>query len=140
MGRLLETKVADIKDAELLGLIDELEEVCPVGSRNFVSSPMLHFLTQCVYPNGPEKRVVITTKFAASAPLLESRVGKLSDGPLRSLCGELASLAQSGLDAFNGSKVYVLLNKTLPRFASERSTARQKRWDSVIQQRRANRS
>lgn len=140
MSRLLETKVADIKDTELLGLVDELEEVCPVGSRNFINSPLLHFLTQCVYPNGPEKRVAITTQFAPSAPLLESRIGKLPDGPLRDLCGELALLAQSSLDVFAGSKVYVLLNKTLPRFATARSTARQKRWDAVVQQRRANRN
>lgn len=139
MGRLLETKVADIKDAELLGLIDELEEACPVGSADFVHSPFLHFLTQCVYPHGPEKRVPITTKSVASAPLLESRVGKLADGPLRNLCGELASLAQSGLEVFSGSKVHVLFNKTLPRFAAGRSTQKHKRWDAVIHQRRANR-
>lgn len=140
MSRLLETKVADIKDTELLCLVDELEEVCPVGSRNFLSSPLLHFLTQCVYPHGPEKRVAIATQFAASTPLLESRIGKLPDGPLRDLCGELAQLGQSSLDVFSGSKVYVLLNKTLPRFATARSTVRQKRWDAVVQQRRANRN
>ncbi len=141
MGRLLDTKVADIKDAELLGLIDELEEACPVGSAEFLHSPLLHFLTQCVYPNGPERRVAITTKSVASAPLLESRVGKLPEGLLRDLCGELALLGQSGLDVFSGSKVYVLLNKTLPRFAATgRSTARRERWDAVIRQRRANRN
>lgn len=139
MGRLLETKVADIKDAELLRLIDELEAVCPVGSPHFVDSPLLHFLTQCVYPHGSEKRAAITTKFVASAPLLESRVGQLPDGPLRDLCGELALLRQSGLDAFSGSKVYVLLNKSLPRFSVPKSTAKQKRWDAVIHQRRSNR-
>ena len=141
MGRLLDTKVADIKDAELLGLIDELEEACPVGSAEFLHSPLLLFLTQCVYPNGPEKRAAITTKSVASAPLLESRVGKLPEGLLRDLCGELALLGQSGLDVFSGSKVYVLLNKTLPRFAATgRSTARRERWDAVIRQRRANRN
>lgn len=139
MSRLLETKVADIKDAELLSFVDELEEVSPVGSRNFLNSPLLHFLTQCVYPHGPEKRVAITTQLAASTPLLESRIGKLPDGPLRDLCGELTLLAQSSLDVFSGSKVYVLLNKTLPRFATTRSTARQNRWDAVTQQRRSNR-
>ena len=140
MGRLLETKVADIKDAELLGLIDELEEACPVGSCEFVNLPFLHFLTQCVYPQGPEKRVPITTKFAASTPLLESRVGKLPEGLLRDLCAELALLAQSSLEVFSGSKVYVLLNKTLPHFDTTGTTQKQKRWDAVIQQRRMNRN
>jgi len=140
MGRLLETKVADFKDDELLALIRELEDACPVSSQNFADSPLMHFLTQCVYPEGVTGgRVSITTKFVASAPLLESRVGKLPDGPLRNLCAELASLAEEGLELFSGSKVYMLLNKTLPRFSTARQTEKQKRWDAVTYQRRSNR-
>ncbi len=139
MGRLLETKVADIKEDELLALIRELEEACPVGSQHFASSPLQHFLTQCVYHDGSGRRLPISTKFVATAPLLESRVGTLPDGPLRELCWELALLANEGLESFNGSKVYMLLNKTLPRFSLSRPTEKQKRWDAVIRQRRSNR-
>jgi hypothetical protein len=140
MGQLLETKVADIEDEQLIGLIRELEEACRIGSQNFTNLPLLHFLTQCVYPGGPEKRESITTKLTASAPLLESRVGKLPEGSLRDLCGELASLSKNVLEFFSGSKVYMLLNKTLPRFSIPQSTARQRRWDAVIHQRRSNRN
>ncbi len=139
MGPRLETKVADIKEDELLALIRELEHACPVGSQHFADLPLLHFLTQCVYPDGSGKRLPITTKFVSSAPLLESKVGKLPDGPLHELCGELALLANEGLEPFSGSKVYMLLNKTLPRFSISRQTAKQKRWDAVIHQRRSNR-
>lgn len=140
MGQLLETKVADITDDELLELIRELEVVCPVGSQDFADSPLLHFLTQCVYPEGPTgKRISITTKLAASAPRLESRVGSLSDGPLRDLCGELASLSKEALELFSGSKVYMLLNKTLPHFSIKGPSGNQRRWDAVIGQRRSNR-
>ncbi|MDR3405414.1 MAG: hypothetical protein P4L99_23165 [Chthoniobacter sp.] len=140
MSELLQTKVGDIKSADVLALIDELEQACPVGSQNFVNSPLLFFLTQCVYPDGSGKRVPITMKSVATAPLLEARVGKLPDGPLRELCGELAVLSRNPLELFSGSKVYMLLNKTLPKFTMKNSTEKQKRWDGVIGQRRSNRS
>ncbi|MEP6670497.1 MAG: hypothetical protein ABJF10_15160 [Chthoniobacter sp.] len=138
MSELLQTKVGEIKSAEVLALIDELEQACPVGSRNFVNSPLLFFLTQCVYPDGSGKRVPITTKFVA-ATVLEMRVGKLSEGPLRDLCGELATLSRNGLELFSGSRVYMLLNKTLPKFTAKGPTEKQRRWDTVVRQRRANR-
>ena len=116
MDSLLQTKVGDIRDGEILALIDELEHACRVGSRDFVNLPLSLFLTQCVYPDGPAKRVPITTKIVASAPFLESRVGKLPDGPLRDLCAELALLAGTALESFSGNKIYVLLNKTLPKY------------------------
>ena len=139
MSELLQTKVGEIKSAEILALIDELEHACPVGSQDFLNSPLLFFLTQCVYPDGSGKRVPITTKFAASVPLLEARVGKLPEGPLRDLCGELAVLSRNPLEVFSGSKVYMLLNKTLPKFSMKGSTEKQKRWDTVVGQRRSNR-
>jgi len=139
MDRILELKLAEIREGELLALIEELEQTCPVGSRDFLGSPLLFFLTQCVYPDGSGKRVPITTKFVAAAPLLEARVGMLPDGPLRYLCGELAALSRNTLETFSGSKVYMLFNKTLPKFTMKSSTEKQKRWDGVIGQRRSNR-
>ena len=139
MSGLLETKLADITDEDILALIRELEQACPVGSCDFGNLPLLHFLTQCVYPEGPSKRILITTKFAPSAPLLETRVGQLPDGSLRNLCGELALLSQVALELFNGHKVYVLLNKTLPNFAAPKPSETQRRWETVVQQRRSNR-
>jgi hypothetical protein len=140
MGKLLETKVANITDDEILALIRELEQACPVGSRDFLNVPFLLFLTQCVYPSGAVKRVPITTQYVPSAPLLESRVGKLPDGPLRDLCGELALLSKEALEFFSGNKIYVLLNKTLPKnLSGKKPSDKHRRWDTVVRQRRSNR-
>lgn len=139
MSALLQTKLGEIRDREILELVEELEQACPVGSRDFVNGPLLHFLTQCVYPQGPAKRVPISTKVVCLSPLLDSRVGQLTEGPLRDLCEELATLSRRALELFNGSKIYVLLNKTLPRFSVKGPSEKQQRWDAVIRQRRSNR-
>lgn len=138
--RLLHTAVGDIHDSDILMLIDELEQVSSVSSRNFVSSQLLLFLTQCLYPKGAEKRIPLNTALAAFTPTLEFRVGKLPDSPLRNLCWELANLSGKALELYNGNKVCVLLNKTIPKFPKpKKSTVKQRRWDAVIQQRRASR-
>ena len=101
---------------------------------------LITFLVQCLYPQGAAKRIPITTALAASTPLLESRVGKLSNGALRDLCGELALLANTALEFFNGNKIYVLLNKAIPKLPKpKKPTAKQQLWDAVFQRRRSNR-
>ncbi len=140
MSRFLEIKVSEIEDDTTLALIRELEQACPVSAELMANQPLLLFLTQCIYPEGAGKRVPITTKFVPSAPVLESRVGKLPEGALRDLCGELAMLAQSGLEVFSGSQVYALLNKTLPKYpGAGGASATRQRWDAVVNRRRANR-
>ncbi len=139
MNGLLQTKVGEIKDQEILALIGELEHACPVGSEHFASSPLLFFLTQCVLPDG-FKHVPITTAHVPLATLLESRVGKLPDGPLRDLCDELARSSGKALEFFSGNKVYVLLNKTLPKKRGTKPPKdTQRRWEDVVRQRRSNR-
>jgi hypothetical protein len=140
INSLLQTKVGDIRDAEILALIDELEHASPVGSHEFVNQPLLFFLTQCLYPEGPGKRIPISAKNVAAAPLLESRVGKLPDGSLHDLCGELAALAKTGLEFFSGNKVYVLLNRAIPKHpAVKTASAKGARRDAVVNRRRSNR-
>jgi hypothetical protein len=140
MSGWLQTKVGDIHEADLLLLIDELEQACQVGSREFVDLPLAIFLTQCVYPEGPAKRVSITTKHMPSAPLLGARIGKLPEGALRDLCGELAVLGGEALEFFHSRKVYALLNKALPKHATVKAPGtRQTRWDAVVHRRRSNR-
>lgn len=140
MSGFLQTKVGEIQADEILALIRELEHACPVGARHFVGLPLLLFFTQCVYPEGPTKRVPITTAYAASTPLLESRVGKLPDGPLRDLCGELAAFSRNALELFHGNKVYVLLNKTLPKnLTLKPASDTQRRREAVVHRRRLNR-
>jgi len=141
MGELLNAKVGKIRDGELLALIEELEHACPVGSRHFLNLPLIHFLTQCVYPAGAsEKRVTLKTDLAAHTPILDTRVGKLPDGDLRSLCAELALRQNTALEFYNGNKLVVFLNKTLPKHPRpKKPTAKRSRMNSIAMQRRLNR-
>lgn len=141
MSEFLNTRLGDIHSSPLLELIEELENSRPVGSRHFVGLPLIQFLTQCVYPNGAnEKRVPLTTAFAAHTPILDSRVGKLPDGDLRDLCAELALRKNTALEFYRGNGLAIFLNKTLPKFPlPKKSTPKQRRYDAITMQRRANR-
>ncbi len=140
MSDFLNTRLGEIRSGEILALIEELEHACPVGSRHFVGSPLIHFLTQCVYPGGGAgKRVPLSTALVADAPILDSRAGKL-DGDLYDLCAELALRNDAALKFYQGNKLAVFFNKTLPKYAApKKPTARQQRSDAVARQRRANR-
>jgi hypothetical protein len=139
MSDLLKTHVERIRDGDVLALISELEEATAVGSDRFLGFPLLLFLTQCVYPEGPTKRFAISLKYCLETPILQSRVGRLPDGALRDLCAELAARTGDSLEVFHSAKVYALLNKTLPRGMEVKNPGADARWDAVIRQRRANR-
>jgi hypothetical protein len=141
MSEFLNTRLGTIHRGEILDLVDELESVCQVSSADFVNSPLIHFLTQCVYPMGAsQKRKPISTGSVAIAPLLESKVGKLPDGDLHDFCTELALRNNTALEWYSGNKLAVFLNKTLPEFAlPKRPTAKRSRVDAVAMQRRSNR-
>ena len=95
---------------------------------------------QFTYPHGPEKRVPINLALALDTPILESKVGRLPDGDLRDLCNELAKLSGKALEFYQGSKVFMLLNKTLPKHTPPKKlTALQSRRAAVDRQRRTNR-
>jgi hypothetical protein len=111
------------------------------GAANFASSPLMIFLMQCLYPTGDtSKRVPISTACLAVAPLLESTVGRLPDGDLRTLCMELSIASGHALEFYSGSKLVAFLNKTLPKPPKPKKlTARQSRLERIGLQRRANR-
>ena len=140
MSKLLHTLVQDIHAGDILSLLDELEHAIPVVSRTALRIPLVNLLTQFVYPKGFGKREPIKLDLALHTPILETPIGKFPDGDLRSLCTELAATTEKALEFYHGSKMYVFLNKTLPKYAMPRQpTALQKRWDAVTRQRRANR-
>ena len=147
MSEIRFSLIGEISDPELRAAIQELEIACDVSSDQIDASPIIHFLMLCVYP-GPEfgKRVPISTECMASAPLLESKVGKLQDGDLRTLCAELAAanraapLNRRNIDFYNGSKLAAFLNKTIPKQdRPKKPTANQARMNRIVMQRRENR-
>lgn len=135
------SRLSSIRDGDLLTLVGELEQVCPVSSALLLDLPLSTFLTQCVYPAGDGKRVPISTAASFGCSLLETRVGKLSDGSLLlDLCRELAENAGKGIEFFLGNKVYVFLNKTILRQEKpKKQSVEGQRWSDVVSLRRRNR-
>ena len=102
----------------------------------------MHFLVQCLYPSGDTaQRVPISTALLPVAPLLDSTVGKLPDGDVRTLCLELAVASGRALEFYAGSKLSAFLNKTLPKLPKpKKPTEKQRRRDALAMQRRRNKS
>jgi hypothetical protein len=135
------SQLNDLSSGDIHALIRELEHACGLPSSHLASSPLIHYLMQCVYPNGdPAQRVPISTAFLPVAPLLDSTVGKLPDGDVRTLCSELAAASGRALEFYAGSKLSAFLNKTLPKLPKpKKPTARQAARERIAMQRRANR-
>jgi hypothetical protein len=141
MSEIRFRRVGEIGDPNLLALIDELEWAAGVPSAEFLSLPLGFFLTQCVYPTGePETRIPISSAGLPLAPLLDSKVGRLPDGELRTLCAELASTSGRALEFFHDSTLAAFLNGTIPKLEpAGKRTADEMRRDRVVMRRRANR-
>lgn len=141
MSEVQFTPINQLTDSDVHALIRELEEACGISATGFLSAPLMLFLTQCFYPDGAASRCVrISSSYLAFAPLLDSTVGKLPDGDLRTLCMELAIAAGRALEFYSGSKLAAFLNKTVPKPPKPKKlTAQQSRWERVAKQRRANR-
>lgn len=81
-----------------------------------------HFLLMCVYPDYPRtKRFRISTDTAIS-PLLETRVGKLPDGPIFDLCMEVSVWGETAREFSHGRKLVTLLNERIPKFPVRRNS------------------
>jgi hypothetical protein len=83
---------------------------------------------------------LISTAHLAVAPLLDSTVGKLPDGDVRTLCMELAIVSEHALEFYSGSKLAAFLSKTLPKLPKpKKPTARQSQRERIAVRRNANR-
>jgi hypothetical protein len=141
MSQVLDTRLNEIRDANLSAMIVELEAVCLVPSSYFLEQPLRFYLNQCVYPKGAgTQRVPISTASAACSPLLETRIGKLSDGPIFDLCMELSMRHGTALEFSLGKKLVTFLNLTLPKFAPVKAPSKEQRLkNSIVHIRRNNR-
>ena len=139
-SNFLNTMLGEIRSGEILSLLDELENACPVISRQGLNLPLAAFLNQCLYPQGSGKRQPLNLDQAFHTPLLESRIGKLPDGDLREFCAELARRSGKALEFYQSCKVYALINKCMPRLPSPaKPSAKSERQNALTTQRRANR-
>ena len=103
MSEIRFARMDELSGGDVHKLIRELEQACCIRAADFGSSPLMHFLVQCLYPSGdPSKRVPISTACVPVAPLLDDTIGKLPDGDLRTLCGELSIASGHALAQITG--------------------------------------
>ena len=135
------TRLDQLSSGDVHALISELEQACGIRAADFASLPLMNFLTLCLYPSGDtSKRVSISTACLVMAPLLDTTIGKLPNGDLRTLCSELSIASDRALEFYSGSKLAAFLNKTLPKLAKPKKlTAGQSRRERIALLRRANR-
>ena len=137
MPELLNTKVDELRDELLISLIAELELACEIEA-----SPLTtigSFLICCVYPFGfGSKRVRISTDHLPMTPVLDTRVGRLPDGPVYGLCRELAR--DVGLELFHGERLKNFLSRRIPSFPAHKTASETaRRRDALVHLRRRNR-
>lgn len=141
MGEFIGSRLSEIRSAEILSLVTELEVVCQVSSVPFLNMTLWHFLMQCVYPNGGSyKRQPIAAKFLPVDGFLGSTIRKLDGTDLFAMCEELARRNQTSLEFSLGQKLAGFLNASLPKLATpKRPSALSQRRESVVMRRRGNR-
>ena len=69
------TRIDELSSGDIHELIRELEQACGIRAASFMALPLMHFLMQCLYPNGAaSKRVPISTAHLPVAPLLDRTI------------------------------------------------------------------
>jgi hypothetical protein len=116
--RVLDKKLIEIDDGEILSLVRELHQVTGVDPRPFEDFAIFFFLQQCLYPNGGGmKPVKITRQCIERADLLNEfilwkKVGKLGIGLKRLLAG-FTDTRSDHLENHFGTALYMFLNRML---------------------------
>jgi hypothetical protein len=120
MTQYLITPLKEIVDTHILTLIVELEQVTRLRRDIFLDGPLIHFLQQCVRPNGAATKQILITKDMLDSTsdfenlfLLRKQIKKLSETQIYWLCVELARLKKLSIENCMGTMLYVLINKCL---------------------------
>ena len=113
--------MGSIDDPETLALVEELAIVTSVHPGPFANSQLLHFLQQCIFPNGGTEKPVKISKDDLDEHdphdgfILRRRIGKIGD-PLFQTFDQLAAQTRHnryGIEHFGGTAIYVFLNKMI---------------------------
>ncbi len=109
----LHTKIASISDEDILQLLRELETVTLVPLHD--NSFLLHYLQQCLYPDGTRKAAPITKKAVQSLNpvnpvFLSKKVKNLSKSEIYAVCLEVVKLNHDGLELHEGKTLYSFIN------------------------------
>ncbi|HEY9165693.1 MAG TPA: hypothetical protein VIS48_05975 [Candidatus Kryptonia bacterium] len=108
----LNTDVSVVKDEKLLALFGEIEGLRKEKLQGFV----LHFLTQSLHPfSKNQKRTPFKKSEFSTEEYLRKKVKELKESEVYKLCIDLVYFSQKGhIDDYDGTQVYVVLNKTIP--------------------------
>ena len=113
MARIIETRVSDVTDPELLRLFEDLEYA--IGLSPDRDQWIFHYLTQFVYPlGGAEARRPISKNEINPVGILSSKLGKFKDGPIYLVCDEIARINGQTAELWEERAIYIFLNKNLP--------------------------
>ncbi len=113
--KILETKISEIDNEEILKLFRELQMITGVSPKSFSDLWVFSFLQQCLHPHGGVKIVKIEKNRIAALDdfnefVLLKKIGKLGDESHR-LLRELAAQRYENLDNYAGTAVYTFLNR-----------------------------
>jgi len=118
---LLNSKIGRIDDPETIILIDEMAIVTGVDPRPFADSQLLHFLQQCLFPNGGSQKPIKISRDDLDEHdphdefVIRRKIGKVGD-PLFQTFEQLAMqnhFNRYGIEHFSGTAVYVFLNRMI---------------------------
>ena len=115
----LRTNISLIKDNSILTLLREISNLRGEVFRGMVQQ----FLTQSLHPfdNGQKRRPIKKSEFSIER-LLRTKVKDLKDTEIYKLCLDLVYFSGKGhIDDYDGTQVYVLLNKTIPNMSKGKS-------------------
>lgn len=113
---LIRQKLGEIRDPELLALIDELNEQARLPSEAFQTLTLGYIIDAILHsgPNGTRK-VFRSEEFDQIGPAtLTLRKLRVDYPTIYQFCEEVAQSRGSSLDLFNGHKLYSFLNMFAP--------------------------
>ncbi len=113
-SNLLQTPLAKIEDPSLLAFIRELEGACKVQSLSHPTLSLYHYVWQCVYPWGADKRYPIGRNRIIPGGLLDSKIKKSQNTLIHQFCHDLAMMMRNeSAELVENMKLYVFLNRYL---------------------------
>lgn len=118
----LRTDISLINDNSILTLLSEISDLRGEILRGMVQQ----FLTQSLHPfDNNQKRQPIKKSEFSIEQLLRSKVKDLKDTEIYKLCFDLVYFSGKGhIDDYDGTQVYVLLNKTIPNMSKGKKKKR----------------
>ncbi len=135
MKDYLHSSIKDINDSHIIKLIDELEKVTRVTSTVFYNEMLLHYLQQCLRPNGASTKQILIRPETIKAYdhnkdfILAKKIKSYFETELFWLFNNIAKLKGDSIEEVQNQNrtVYVFLNHYL----RDTGKKKKKKIDSV---------